>query len=213
MNDKQIKAALEVFSEKWKPIIIYHLIHDGKKRYSEIQKLVPEINKRMLTLRLKELEDDKVINRISYPEVPPKVEYEITDYGASLAPVLILMNEWGKDHAKGKDIGFAHEDNPGNVCFALTTMKTIEGKWKPLIIMHLMKDTLRFNELLDCISTTKRTLSIHLKELEEEKLIARNVYNEVPPRVEYSITEYGKTLEPLLERISEWGDKHFNHNM
>lgn len=210
MNDRQIKAALEVFSEKWKPIIIYHLIHEGKKRYSEIQRLVPEINKRMLTLRLKELEEDKIINRIAYLEIPPRVEYEITDYGVTLKPVLILMNEWGEMHAKEKEIGFRLEDNPGNVCFAMTTMETIDGKWKPLIIMHLLKDTLRFNELLKRIPTTKRTLSVHLKELEEEKIIKRKVYNEVPPRVEYSITEYGKTLEPLLREISEWGNKHFD---
>lgn len=210
MNDRQIKAALEVFSEKWKPIIIYHLIHEGKKRYSEIQRLVPEINKRMLTLRLKELEEDKIINRIAYLEIPPRVEYEITDYGVTLKPVLILMNEWGEMHAKEKEIGLPLEDNPGNVCFAMTTMETIDGKWKPLIIMHLLKDTFRFNELLKRIPTTKRTLSVHLKELEEEKIIKRKVYNEVPPRVEYSITEYGKTLEPLLREISEWGNKHFD---
>lgn len=90
--------ALEIITGKWKPIILYYLIKDGTKRFSDLRRLIPEITPRMLTLHLRELEEQQIIRRVVYPQVPPKVEYSITEHGKTLAPVLEAMHEWGNRH-------------------------------------------------------------------------------------------------------------------
>ncbi|MEH7590384.1 winged helix-turn-helix transcriptional regulator [Priestia megaterium] len=206
---QQLHLALGSFVKKWKPIIIYHLMHSGTKRYSELQKLIPDVNKRMLTLSLRELEADQIISRKVYQVVPPKVEYSITEYGKSLANILSLMNDWGKEHILEEEGGHATEDNPENVCQALTTINMIVGKWKPIIIMELIEGKRRFSELQKNIPhINKRMLTNHLRDLESEGIIHRQVYQEIPPKVVYSITEYGKSLEPILKQLNIWSEKH-----
>ncbi len=89
-----IEATLDVIGGKWKGLILYHLL-DGKKRFNELRRLMPSITQRMLTLQLRQLEQDQLINRKVYPEVPPKVEYTLTKRGKSLETVLHLMRDWG----------------------------------------------------------------------------------------------------------------------
>ncbi|MFF5995746.1 helix-turn-helix domain-containing protein [Lysinibacillus sp. KU-BSD001] len=98
-------------------------------------------------------------------------------------------------------------------CEVVTALSTFVGKWKPLILLHLfVEGTLRFNELRRRIPDIKqRMLTLHLRELEEQDLIKRVVYAQVPPKVEYSLTEYGKTLGPLMEALHEWGENHIKH--
>jgi DNA-binding HxlR family transcriptional regulator len=90
-----IEAALDVIGSKWKGVILYHLL-DGTKRFNELRRLIPSVTQRMLTLQLRELEHDGVLHREVYPQVPPKVEYSLTEFGMSLKPVLLLLREWGK---------------------------------------------------------------------------------------------------------------------
>lgn len=71
-------------------------MHEGKLRYGELRKRLVGISERMLIAKLKELEQDKLVNRIVYQQVPPKVEYELTALGRSLENILILMDEWGE---------------------------------------------------------------------------------------------------------------------
>jgi DNA-binding HxlR family transcriptional regulator len=78
-----VEAALEVIGGKWKCVILCHLMR-GKKRTSELKRLMPNITQKMLTQQLRELEEDGVINRIIYNQIPPKVEYELSEYGRSL---------------------------------------------------------------------------------------------------------------------------------
>ena len=93
------------------------------------------------------------------------------------------------------------------------TLNVIGGKWKPVILWNLRTTLLRFNELSRKIEgITQKMLTQQLRELEEDGLVNRKVYPEVPPRVEYSITEYGRTLEPILKCMAEWGIKHENRN-
>ncbi|MCZ4151733.1 transcriptional regulator, partial [Escherichia coli] len=80
-----VEAALEVMGGKWKPLIIYHLM-TGRKRTSELRRLIPDITQKMLTTQLRGLEKDEIVKRKVYSEVPPKVEYELTDYGWGLKP-------------------------------------------------------------------------------------------------------------------------------
>lgn len=93
-------------------------------------------------------------------------------------------------------------------CCASLTMGIIGGKWKTDILYHLMNDKLRYNELRKFMPTvTERTLSLQLKALEEDGLIKRKVYTSKPPlKVEYSLTDFGKTLIPLIQSIADWGE-------
>lgn len=90
-----VEAALDVIGNKWKGIILFHLL-SGTKRFNELKRLIPVVSQRVLTLQLRELEKDKVISRKVYPQVPPKVEYSLSELGASLKPVLTALREWGE---------------------------------------------------------------------------------------------------------------------
>lgn len=89
-----VEAALGAISGKWKGLILYHLQSDTR-RFNELRKLIPDITQRMLTKQLRELEADRIIKREIYPEIPPKVEYSMTDFGLTLEPVIKSLHEWG----------------------------------------------------------------------------------------------------------------------
>ncbi|WP_238906727.1 helix-turn-helix domain-containing protein [Clostridium sp. YIM B02506] len=94
-------------------------------------------------------------------------------------------------------------------CSMELTLDIIGGKWKPIIIWNLGKETMRFNELKRKLpNITHKMLSQQLKALEENNLIARKVYSEVPPKVEYSLTDQGESLLPLLITLCEWATNH-----
>jgi DNA-binding HxlR family transcriptional regulator len=90
-----VEATLSVIGGIWKPVLLFHLL-SGKLRFNAICRLTPSATVRMITLQLRELERDGIVKRIVYPEVPPKVEYELTDLGHSLEPVLLALREWGQ---------------------------------------------------------------------------------------------------------------------
>ncbi|GKV55075.1 putative HTH-type transcriptional regulator YtcD [Sporosarcina sp. NCCP-2222] len=92
-----VEATLEVIGGKWKCVILCHLTH-GKKRTSELKRLIPSITQKMLTQQLRELEEDGVINRIVHNQIPPKVEYELSEYGQSLQGILDSLCAWGENH-------------------------------------------------------------------------------------------------------------------
>ncbi|KWX69879.1 winged helix-turn-helix transcriptional regulator [Paenibacillus jilunlii] len=89
-----VETTLEVIGGKWKGIILYHLI-EGPKRFSEFRRLYPGITQFMLTLQLRELERDGIIHREVYKQVPPKVEYSLTEFGKTLEPIILSMKSWG----------------------------------------------------------------------------------------------------------------------
>ncbi|WP_136443957.1 winged helix-turn-helix transcriptional regulator [Pacificoceanicola onchidii] len=91
-----VEATLTVIGGRWKPILICRLL-SGKKRFGELCRLAPNATERMITLQLRELEADGVIKRTVHAEVPPRVEYEVTEYGRSLQPIIMAMQSWGKD--------------------------------------------------------------------------------------------------------------------
>ena len=92
-----VEVTLSVIGGLWKPVILFHLMHE-KKRFMELTRLLPNTTQRMLTLQLRELEADGIVARHVYPQVPPKVEYELTPFGETLAPVLISLREWGESY-------------------------------------------------------------------------------------------------------------------
>lgn len=103
MNDctssDPVNVTLKVIGGKWKPLILW-LLSQSTLRFSELQKQASGITQKMLTQQLRELEKDGLVSRKIYPVVPPKVEYTLTEYGASLKPVLKTMAKWGDEHAK-----------------------------------------------------------------------------------------------------------------
>jgi len=93
------------------------------------------------------------------------------------------------------------------------TLDVMGGKWKPIILWLLKEKPLRFGDLKRNISAvTQKMLTRQLRELESDKLVSRKVYAEIPPRVDYRITPYGKTLFPVLESMCTWGEKHQKRN-
>ena len=94
-----VEATLELIGGKWKGIILYYLL-SGRIRFSELKRQIGCVTQRMLTKQLRELEASGLVNRIVYAEVPPRVEYELTEEGMSLKPILHSLKEWGEIHAK-----------------------------------------------------------------------------------------------------------------
>lgn len=93
-----VSATLTVISGKWKWIIIYYLSKEEVIRYNQIKEKLPAIAHRTLSLQLKELELDGIILRTQYNQIPPKVEYSLTEKGKTLIPILNLMADWGMNH-------------------------------------------------------------------------------------------------------------------
>lgn len=91
------------------------------------------------------------------------------------------------------------------------TLKVMGGKWKPLLLWLLSHGTMRFGELVRAMpGVTQKMLTQQLRELEADGLVERKIYPVVPPKVEYSLTNYGHTLEPVLVKMAEWGEHHLS---
>lgn len=101
-----VKTTLDVIGGKWKPLILF-VLKENTLRFSEVHKSIEGITQKMLTQQLRELEADGLISRKIYPEVPPKVEYSMTEYGKSLLPVLRSMSEWGRTHEAHRQLLFS----------------------------------------------------------------------------------------------------------
>src|SRR5580693_3759991 len=96
-----VTHCLNIIGGKWKILIIY-AISKNCNRFSSMQRAMPAISKQMLVNQLRELEEDNIIQRIIYAEIPPRVEYKITKYGESLMPILYTMQDWGLKDLKKK---------------------------------------------------------------------------------------------------------------
>jgi DNA-binding HxlR family transcriptional regulator len=93
--------------------------------------------------------------------------------------------------------------------FVQTTLRVLGGKWKILILWHLKDEVKRFGELKRLMpEITEKMLIQQLRELEKDEIVNRTVYPNVPPKVEYSFTDYGRSLEPVLRVLCDWGEAH-----
>ncbi|WP_421980982.1 winged helix-turn-helix transcriptional regulator [Roseibium sp.] len=97
-----VTYCLSVIGGKWKPVIIF-CIMNGVDRFGALQRAVPKITKQMLTKQLRELEADGLVTRTVYPEVPPRVDYALTDRGRSVLPVIEAMKAWGAANVSVRD--------------------------------------------------------------------------------------------------------------
>ena len=98
-----VETTIDALAGKWKILILWYL-KDEKKRFNELQKLLPNTTQKMLIQKLRELEEDNIVHREVYPVVPPKVEYSLTEYGKSLKPILKQLYLWGDKHKKMKNV-------------------------------------------------------------------------------------------------------------
>jgi len=96
-----VTVVQNLIAGKWKVIILWH-ISQQTRRFNELQKLLPDISQGILTKQLRELEQDGLVHREVYKEIPPKVEYSLTDIGQSFMPILEIMGEWGKHYINSK---------------------------------------------------------------------------------------------------------------
>ena len=90
-----VERTLAIIGGKWKPLIVFHLL-SGVHRFGELRRLMPQVTQQMLTLQLREMERNGIVHRQIYPQVPPKVEYSLTEMGRSLQPILDMMLAWGQ---------------------------------------------------------------------------------------------------------------------
>lgn len=105
VRGKEFHCAMDVtmnfIGGKWKTVVLWYL-RKGKKRFSEIRRLIPGITEKMLSLQLKQLEQDGIVERVVYPEVPPRVEYHLTPFGQTLNPLLEAVAKWGRELAESE---------------------------------------------------------------------------------------------------------------
>lgn len=95
-----VEAALGIIGGRWKGVVLYWLLR-GRHRFGELRRRLPGCTQRVLTLQLRELEADGLVSRTVFPEVPPRVEYELTPLGRTLEPILMAIREWGDRHTPG----------------------------------------------------------------------------------------------------------------
>jgi DNA-binding HxlR family transcriptional regulator len=93
-----LDAAIAVMGGKWKGLVLFSLGEGGPLRFGELRRTLPGISERMLILQLREMEASGLVHREVYPQVPPKVEYSLTEFGNSLNAVLARLGEWGEEH-------------------------------------------------------------------------------------------------------------------
>jgi len=172
-----------VFIEKRRKIMIVNALLNGAKRFSSLKSL--NFSAKVLTHNLRAMEAMGLIHREVYTEIPPRVEYSLTGLGQSLKPILEALWQWEKEH--------------GCDC--------IQNKWEYLIVNELLIGTNRFGDLKKQLSVNPGILTEHLFSMETKGLIQRRAFAEIPPRVEYSLTELGHTLKPIFEAMWEWEAK------
>lgn len=93
-----VEGAINLIDGKWKCVILWHLLDEGVLRFNELRKRIPGVTQRTMTNQLRELEADGLIHRKVYAQVPPKVEYSLTEMGKGLYPILNALRDWGSAH-------------------------------------------------------------------------------------------------------------------
>ena len=177
---------------KWKFWIMYHLL-SGPKRFGELQRLFPLVSRQMLTIQLRELEQIGILHRQIYLQVPPKVEYRLSEVGRSLEPILCQMDAWGKGYSEQGDQ-------------EVDWLISLGGRWTFWIWYHLLSGPKRFGELQKLLpQISQHMLILKLRELEQMRVLERYASGQKPLKVEYRLSKLGHSAEPLLHQIYAWG--------
>jgi DNA-binding HxlR family transcriptional regulator len=178
---------------KWKTWIWYHLF-SGTKRFGQLQRLLPQASRQMLTIQLRDLEQAGVLQRKAYRQALPKVEYSLSDLGQSAEPLFHRMVAWGQWCSE--QAGLDYDDWLMRLC----------DKWKFWIWYHLLSGPKRFGELQRLLpQISRQMLTMQLRMLEQMKVLQREVSAQSPSRVEYKLSELGQKSEPMIRQMYAWG--------
>lgn len=176
-------------SGKWKFWIIYHLL-SGTKRFGELQRLVPDISRQMLTTQLRELETIGIVGRRAYSQALPRVDYFLTPAGRQFAPIVFQVYEWG-----ARNTAQAAEQD---------WMLTFGGKWTFWIWYVLTDGPRRFGELQQILpAASRQMLSRQLHKLQHIGVLKRCTCDG-PSKPVYVLTEFGMQAAPLLQQMVQW---------
>ena len=176
-----------------KTFIWFHLL-SGPKRFGELQRLLPQASRQMLTIQLRDLERVGVLSRTIYAEQPPKVEYALTDLGQQSEPMLRQFVAWGEWFCA--QVGLDYED-------WLTSMAS---RWNMWIWYCLLDGSKRFSELQRLLpEISRQALSRQLRELERLSVLQRRASTLGEFKVEYALTDLGQRSAPMLRQIFSWG--------
>lgn len=172
---------------------IWWSLLSGTKRFGELQRLIPQASRQMLTMQLRELEQVGVIDRQVYAVLPPKVEYSLTDVSRQSEPMMRQFYAWGRWCAA--EMGLDIDD----------WLMLMSGRWLFWIWWHLLSGTKRFSELQRLLpQANQQILSVQLRELERIGVIHRQVSAQGPAKVEYSLTAMGRQSEPMMRAMHMW---------
>ena len=178
---------------KWKFWIWYYLL-EGPKRIGALQRLIPQASRQMLTMQLRELEAIGVLHRTVYPQLPPKVEYSLTDVGQESETMLCQFYAWGRWGANA--VGMPFDD----------WLMMLSGRWMIWIWHHLFSGPKRFSELQRLLpEANHQILAARLRDLERVGVVRRKAATAGAPKVEYTLTAMGRQSEPILRATYAWG--------
>jgi DNA-binding HxlR family transcriptional regulator len=178
---------------KWKFWIWYHLL-SSTKRFGELQRLVPDASRQMLTFQLRELEAIGVVHRHVYEQLPPKVEYSLSDVAMRAGPMLRQFYAWGRRCAEEMGIDYDH------------WLMVMSGRWLFWIWYHLLTGAKRFGELERLLpKANHQILTTQLRDLQQLGVVQRQAVVEGAPKVVYSLTEMGREAEPMMRETYAWG--------
>ena len=198
--------AISMIKDKWTDEILMCL-HTGPKRFSELEKSLEHISKKVLSSKLHQLEQNKLIYRHIIPTSPIKTVYYLSDFSESLKPIFKTIYFWEEKYRIHNNV-----DNTKLKPTSLT-LRILEKKWKIGIINCIRYDTKRIGELQkELHPVSKKMLIEHLKEMENDGIIIKHAYDESPPRVEYMLTPLGKELIPIIDMFKEWGAYYHDIN-
>ncbi len=195
--------AISMIKDKWVDEILMCL-HTGPKRFSELEKSLTGISKKVLSSKLHQLEQNRLIYRNIIPSSPVKTEYCLSTFSESLKPIFRAIYFW-----EDKYRSYSQLDNI-NLKPTSLTLRLLEKKWKIGIINSIGYNTKRIGELQKELQpVSKKMLIEHLKEMENDGLIIKKTYEEIPPRVEYELSPLGKELLPIIDMFKKWGAYYY----
>lgn len=168
--------------------ITYHLL-SGPKRFGELQQLLPQASRQMLTTQLRELEQVGMIHRQVYAVMPPKVEYQLSELGKMSEPILRQLSAWDQWYSEQQD---------GSIDWLVS----LGSKWKIGIWHHLFSGPKRFGTLQHLLpGVSRRMLTRDLRELEQMGIVQSQAFS----KREYALTPLGRNAEPVLHQLSALG--------
>lgn len=177
---------------KWKFWILFHLL-SGTTRFGELHRRLPGISRQMLTIQLRELEQVGLLRRLVYIQMPPKVEYSLTELGWSLEPLLHQLEIWGK--------WFSIQIGP-----QYDWVVSLGGRWKFWVWYLLLEEPKRFSEIQRQLpGANRQILTSQLRELERMGIVNRQTRPGDATKIEYRLSDLGQKSEPMLRQMYAWG--------